>query len=776
MTNITIIKYNNYYNRLFKRPDLDTDGYNYLIQYTTGLSSLTDYSTYENINFFKGDYINAELVLNTSRDNCDYLIESEPVTGKVLSRWFVIENDTTRSGQSKFTLRRDVFVDYYEDYVDAPAYIEKATCNPNDIAIYNQEEITFNEIKQSEDKLTDFSKVSWIVGYFAPNAADLTDTVPIANINYSTQSNIPVNTTYKVINKCTTDIEIRVRNQSGWYIDFNTAGKAESIYQLKNLSLNFQYADKNNIKNFIQSNADTIQELFYDNTYKKKDTWSKLDGSYVYCTGNSTFYQISVTTSNTTETGYLANDNEITTSIRSLLLNAGLGIQEESGNAQYVKKNLSLTNVTVTYTAVSDLAQLSYTISQNTNKLSDAPYKIFAIPYTSVRFKYTDDQQVEHTVKTLTNPITLNLATAIATKLGTGTGGSLYDLQLVPYCPFQEVLTDIDHGWLELNGVEKGKDYEFITDNQSAVKGIILFPKQSTFTFDINREINLPTTAIERKIEGQCNKYRLCSPNYSAMFDFNLLKTGSITKFNVDCTYKPYSPYIHINPNWLGLYGQDFNDARGLILQGDFSLPIITEQWQQYQINNKNYLNSFNRQIDSVELNNKYAKQQDIFNAISGTIGGATSGAVGGSKFKAGGAAIGAAVGGLTSAAAGIYDVSVNEKLRNDALDLTKDQFNYNLQNIQALPNTLAKVSSFDANNKLVPILEYYSCKDEEKQIFRDKLTYNGMTINRIGTINEFLQSERTYIKGQFIRLENVHDDYHAAKALAEEFYKGVYI
>ena len=44
-----------------------------------------------------------------------------------------------------------------------------------------------------------------------------------------------------------------------------------------------------------------------------------------------------------------------------------------------------------------------------------------------------------------------------------------------------------------------------------------------------------------------------------------------IDSFDIECTYKPYNPYIHISPNYKGLYGKDFDDIRGLICGGDFS-------------------------------------------------------------------------------------------------------------------------------------------------------------------------------------------------------------
>jgi hypothetical protein len=77
--------------------------------------------------------------------------------------------------------------------------------------------------------------------------------------------------------------------------------------------------------------------------------------------------------------------------------------------------------------------------------------------------------------------------------------------------------------------------------------------------------------------------YRLVSPNYSGQFEFNLSKMFTNTvSFNVDYTYKPFNPYIHINPVFSGLYGNDWDDARGLICGGDFSLAVVNDAWTQY--------------------------------------------------------------------------------------------------------------------------------------------------------------------------------------------------
>ena len=276
-------------------------------------------------------------------------------------------------------------------------------------------------------------------------------------------------------------------------------------------------------------------------------------------------------------------------------------------------------------------------------------------------------------------------------------------------------------------------------------------------------------------LENECNFYRLVSPNYNGIFEFSLAKNGNVSFFEVDCTYKPYNPYIHIVPEFGKLYGQNFDDARGLICNGDFSLSMITDQWKQYEINNKNYLNAFDRQITNMEINHKYQTIADIMGAIGGTAQGASYGAIAGSMAGAGPVA-GAVVGGAASLAGGIADVILGKAMRQEQIDYTKDQFGYSLGNIRALPNTLNRVTSFNANNKIYPFLEYYSCTDEEKEALRNKLLYNGMTVMKIDNISNFLTNDLQYIKGKIIRLESISEDTNLVGDIFAEINEGVYV
>ena len=67
--------------------------------------------------------------------------------------------------------------------------------------------------------------------------------------------------------------------------------------------------------------------------------------------------------------------------------------------------------------------------------------------------------------------------------------------------------------------------------------------------FEIEDYWIIPDDAEAKKIKSQTDFYRLTSPNYNGTFEFNKTKLiDGILGFEADLTYKPYSPYIKINP------------------------------------------------------------------------------------------------------------------------------------------------------------------------------------------------------------------------------------
>ena len=293
--------------------------------------------------------------------------------------------------------------------------------------------------------------------------------------------------------------------------------------------------------------------------------------------------------------------------------------------------------------------------------------------------------------------------------------------------------------------------------------------------------LNPGNDAIERKLANECDLVRIVSQNYSAIFEFSPAKSGGVDGFLADCTYKPWSPYIHILPKLKGLYGDNFvtiDDARGLICGGDMSLPQLSNAWANYQLQNKTYQEMFDRQIKNMDVKNEInlqgARAQAIAAPITGGAAGAAIGAqVGGTIGAIGGAVAGFVGGGATAGVDYANTVKMMEENRSYAIDM----YGYNLQNIQAVPTSLTKTSALTYNTRVWPFIEYYTCTEAERKALKDKIKYNGMTIMKVGQLSDYLLGEDNFYKGQLIRLpEYVKIDGHMAFEIYNELKKGVYL
>lgn len=391
------------------------------------------------------------------------------------------------------------------------------------------------------------------------------------------------------------------------------------------------------------------------------------------------------------------------------------------------------------------------------------PYDIFCIPYGEIYTSATSKTIGDYGIK-------------LANEIVRAAGTNLYDIQLLPYCPLQDRLTTF--GGKPGITVKAGNGDDTAVDENSSLITGLFWVDNPNFEVNIDYIIEMPDSNIEIKVANECDMYRLVSPNYNGQFEFSPVKNNGVNRFMVDCSYKPFTPYIKVSPQFAGLYGYDFDDARGLICSGDFSLTQSSDPWVQYQIQNKNFQEMFDREIKYIDRANDIQQQKDVISAAMGTLSAATTGAIAGSSIGGGiGAAVGGIGAGVISAALGAQDVYYNMELREEQRALKMDQFGYQLGNIQALPTNLTKVSSFNKNNKLFPFLEYYTCTEVEKQALRDKIKYNGMTVMTIGSVEDYLfNDDYYYIKGKLIRMENVPDDYHVVDVIGEELSKGVYI
>jgi len=813
--NICLISGNiNYFNRIIKK-------YDTLAEY----QALGSYYT-TTVNFDPGNNLQTTLVIGTSSTNaltmdCNYLLVYTTAnnTDTIQQRWWVMDQKRTRGGQYTLSLKRDVIADFYDTVTEAPCFIEKATIRDFDNPlIFNKEDMDFNQIKKSETLLKDDTKMAWLVGYVARNynggtftstydvKADYVKedaehtTLPFSPGRYETVNGIQLwlyaswgqpagqpDLSKSYIEFTNSNFESyqyfykpRETNRDGYFLYPYVVKYMENGYVPINYSGYLQ-----SVANYIYTNRASVKSAF-NTTYGYDDQEDfrsivALNGK-IYKDASVTpnkYYKIKIT-QDTLNVVW----NVVSSSAFGVAIDAGIkkpvndniiNLTSNYNNAGgYMKMRCEVQGLTMT---LEEFTPYGYTIqmSSSRNRLNDAPYDLFCIPYPLEENKLAmvSWTNVEtFTAFYISKEDSMHVAQAIAAQLGPDE--FLYDLQILPYCPISNLMGTFEIGeniyeeCISLIGLTGSKDYNVVLTTETSPRSVsvVFWSTVSSKTFNVYEsiEINNP------KIENETKMYRLVSPNYSGMFEFSPAKNGGVDYFNVDVTFKPYNPYIHINPNFKFLYGSDFNDTRGLICGGDFSIALVDDKWANFEINNKNYQLIFDREVQNMDFVRKQERIQQNLGIAAGVAQGAAQGG-------ATGGWVGAIAGAGVSALGGAIDYTMSEQKYKESLSLKKDLYGYNLGNVAALPNGLTKSMSLNENFKFWPFLEEYDCSDIEREALVLKLKYDGMTVMKIGKISDYLAvNEETFIKGQIIRLENLPEATDVAYEIYNEIKRGVFI
>ena len=442
-------------------------------------------------------------------------------------------------------------------------------------------------------------------------------------------------------------------------------------------------------------------------------------------------------------------------------------------------------DTTIKYEAASGLYQV--TIPTAIKYARGCPYAIFYMPYETFTW-YADN--------TLTNgvsqpaEVSLGLAGEISRKFSGA--GILLDLQVLPFCPQINVGYEGGYrsGYVPTFKIEIKKDAAGGGTETAGYMGLITATPHTSG--DVYKKTGgqgtplsnakLEITVTDIKKDSSTQTARIVSPNGNGIWEFSPAKqvysNGSVTGFGFNMTCKPYQPFIKVEPAFGRMYGNDYQDARGMICTGDFSLPQVSDAWTTYQIQNKNYEGMFNRQIESLDLQQKWALRSDIANATTGAVSGIAGGAMTGSMIGGGvGAVVGGVVGAVGAAVGGGMDIVANKELRADQRSAMIDQHNMALGNIRAMPSTVTKLGSVLADQPLNPYLEIYDCTDKEKTNFDNYLSLKSYNISRYGKFSDYVKpTGRTWLQGTFVRLNGISDDSHYLAAIADEVKQGFYI
>lgn len=764
-----LLKYNNYINRILKLE-----------------STLASYTPYQiskqaATNFWQGDGLNTEFVANYDESQyADYAIEAD-TDGTIKSRWFIIDKQRTSGGQAKLSLRRDVMAENRTAIKNATGYVYRGYVKQSNNLIFNDEGNSYNQIKQSETLLKDQTGTAWVVGYLADNftasgdvgislaankaytetytdAAAVEAAYPGTSLTgaqeFATSRIIPTGLSFiaksgfydELWRYCFLGGHVEVRGASALVLE-TTMAIPKSTYG---------YALTTIVEN-TPSITKISKAILSDNPITNSPPTDKV-GTVIRVGTSAADYKYYRLTLNSQENKQISDElagaetSKLIQAVAQSVIDAGYG----QGTISNISPQCSYVQTYAMFEWVDVTVQSNATIAGTVTKTSTSPYYMFAVPYDATKFV------TGGTTYTSNRDSSLSMVEAIIRQLN----AFVYDVQLLPYFPGTEAL---DGSTINLDNVASD-NYTLVTEDGTP-KTFLYWCGTTTFRRRISCIIQ-PESDL--KVQNETQFVRLCSPNYASIYEFSVAKNGGVSYFTIDCTYRPWQPYIHVAPNWGGIYGINFDDPRGLICSGDFSLDIATDAWAQYQANNKNYQLMFDRQIQTMDLQHGIQNFNSILSVLSTAVAG-VPGLMKASNLGSYAMLAGEAAGyGLGLIGAGI-NAYQGYQLRQNERSQTIDMYNYELGNVKARSDTLTKVNAMNANNKLFPVVEIYSATVEEITALKNQIKFSGAKVGVVSTLSEFLNDgSNSFIQARLIRI-NVADEPHVAQAIADELYAGYY-
>ena len=782
---------NSYFNRTIERKETVGD-------YT---SSCDFFAQDRNVAFNIADGVMTTWVMNATLEyqqklmdakDPSYLLLVDNSTNEeaIISRWFVTECVYNRAGQWTLQLRRDVVADFLAQTLAAKCILERGPLSAENPLIHNEEDGTVNRIKRNETLLKDESGKAWIVGYLSkdtsalsitsstetmadyPELSDLNLTLinPADPTEGATFEAFPDNPRFYVptlFSKSGSSVNLIADGEVFGYVEdfflssyvLTDSGDYGGSWQQQAME------DARAITSSVYASQFGINEDFKDRTglHDQEELRAVIsaDGKIFHDSDSGKYYQLSVAATVTTQEPDLSlspTDEKpaLYFRVRQICVDFAESDPNVSANSNFVLigAKYKRTRISVSISEISPQGLLKMTIPSSRRNLTDAPYDMFCMPFSSDN---------------------LALAQALISQpLNEGEKKKVYDLQILPFCPRRDSFDPAASALFV-----EDEDYTKILESDgnggwTDTGGRVLFCLKSSDTFFIDKtvyfysEADLPQKNI--KISEKCELFRLTSPNYASSFEFSVARNGGVSSFRVDFTYRPISPYIHVAPFFSGLYGDVNDDARGLICGGDFSVDVISDAWTEYQTQNKNYQNIFNTRIKALDESHVFDRAKSIIGSVASTAASAAAGA------HVGGPA-GAGASGAVAAATGLFNIAASESKYEIERSAQVETFRLQLGNVVAVPDTLAKVSAYNVNNKYFPIIEYYVCTNEEIAAFSEYIDEFNYRIDKLGTIGSCLESRAKsleYVRGRIVRFMEAVDP-HIANEIYAEISKGVY-
>ena len=771
-----------------------------LSQYLSADNNPIIYEDLININW--GDGVNAYIpCINLPNDDMlglgkNYLVVVNN-NSTIHSRWYVMESGYTMRGQYQITLRRDLIADHLDKVVSTKCMINRGWLLTGDKRLYKPEGFQFNQVKTRQVPLyyggEGTKNLQFIVAYLAKNRQQ-----PIEL--QLTPSKFPVSYTANTLQDWAGYVYVTQQQKKYTAFRYNatvmkytappvfdkfywgsTAGPVKDIFgptagqywaTTKPIDATELMKDLGGDE-FIAS----LDSLSFA-AYPGGTNLSEYDNKYFYETSTGRYYLIHV---NRQEKEL--EDNYETVNIGALYTKcytafnnvsylSPMNTSSTSGDWFQIKKYYTYETLELELVGSSE-ASRSVTIPINMCQTANTSYDIITIP--CGKFVYYKGG----TVATMVDSTAI--AQELAAQLGKQDSSLVYDVQLMPYPPQGSyTLTSSTFRFTDWVNTDEAIYNVNVDDSSGNLKCFISAVQTADNILHIDTGLFGETVPqsdpVEFKVARETTLYRLCSPTYDSLYDFNPYDNNGLYEMRAYMTLKPYNPYLLIQPvfNESGLYGGSYEDNRGLICS-NFSMTRTADRFLQYELNNANYKQIFSRNIQSLNKQQKWAQTEAGFGIAAGAMSGMATGAMGGSKFGTGGAIAGGLAGMGVGLAGGIVDLNLTNERFDEQRSMQRDMHYLNIGNIQALPDALTKVGAFTIRTAKQPFLEVYRATAEEQEALRKYITEQGMLYGDIDVMQTVIDNTPTggYVAGYAIYMD-ADFDAHEFTELNRELQMGV--
>lgn len=739
--------------------------YKYTNRKIVDISNDPDYRDIDYQNIDSPDTINGHIIYT--------LIAGEEVPTYIQDlesdkRWYVSGITQLRTGKFQISLIRDIISESPELWKNEEAYIEAGVAN--DYNKYKRWNLPYTNTKVREERLNVNGKSSFFVFYV--NEQEVSNSGAISEKNLVVnQTTVPGYTNYDFRVDNLNEINgyeyvnagtfARVENDASislYIYNTRTDGLYNYTYNLKNGTLKRlpgparpnQLFDsgiriytndigiENNTNNCV-NNLRTAMENFIESqhnlgssiTSSAVSSLANYVDKIIYNSTDQKFYTIKLNeTSGRVGTSYGSNATTLTSALRSINwpTSGGVGSRDIANftiRNNYFHDLTTYTQYTYTLQELGTATSFNFTFRADVPKLPKSAVRCVNIVSSG---SILDSDLARMLMAAQTNG-TLGIdADGVS---DTANVGRIIDIQ---YLPFSVAKTANES--IKINEVAQIAQFLEIDDFQ-----------YSTDLVDLNT-INKETDTI-----------KVVSPSRASQYLFRPYDNDGNMMFNTKITIKPYNSVIYVRPSTQGLLLTDWDDKDCLIIAEDFSLTNVTSQWTEYVYNNRNFQNAFERNIQGREFERSWErriedaqKKSDEWNArnISAQKAQTYTGNLPIISGVAG--AIGTAWQDENYMRAAQLDREYNEALYQESVNIAREQFSYQLDNIKSQPQIPSKVTTIDCKFLDGIYLEYYSTNETELDAISNYYKYNG---NRIDSYGTFADYYGWFVRGKIIISNN---------------------